>query len=103
MELVVSYDINTEYPEGCRRLARVAALCERYGVRVQYSVFECRLSAADREALVGALLELIHPQEDSILVYQLDRPFDKARLELGRPRRGVGGPIIIRPRTLGDP
>ncbi len=96
MELVVSYDINTEGPAGRRRLAKVAALCERYGVRVQYSVFECRLSAADREALIGQLLELIHPQEDSIVIYQLDRPFDKARFELGRPRDRVGGPIIVR-------
>ena len=44
MDLLVTYDISTLTRAGERRLARVAAVCERYGRRVQYSVFECRVN-----------------------------------------------------------
>ncbi len=45
MDLLVAYDISTEDLAGERRLQRVAKVCEQYGVRVQKSVFEARLSA----------------------------------------------------------
>ena len=38
MLTLVAYDICE-----AKRLAKVARVCEDYGVRVQYSVFECRL------------------------------------------------------------
>ena len=38
--IVVAYDVNTETPEGRRRLRRVAKVCVNYGQRVQNSVFE---------------------------------------------------------------
>ena len=41
MEVLVTYEISTESPDGERRLRRVAKLCEGYGHRVQKSVFEC--------------------------------------------------------------
>ena len=34
---VIAYDITDP-----KRLARVAKVCEAYGMRVQYSLFECR-------------------------------------------------------------
>jgi CRISPR-associated protein Cas2 len=40
MLTVVAYDITDQ-----RRLQRIAKICEDYGLRVQYSVFECRLEA----------------------------------------------------------
>ena len=40
MEILVTYDVNTETAEGRRRLRRVAKVCERFGQRVQFSVFE---------------------------------------------------------------
>jgi CRISPR-associated protein Cas2 len=44
MDILVSYDVNTEEKAGCRRLARVAKICKNFGQRVQDSVFECTVS-----------------------------------------------------------
>ena len=41
MMVLVTYDVNTETPEGRRRLRQVAKECVNYGQRVQNSVFEC--------------------------------------------------------------
>ena len=96
MDLLVVYDVATLDYEGQRRLSRVAAVCERYGVRVQYSVFECRLAPADVERLVDELLEVIDPVEDSILLYRFDRPIRDVRRRLGRaPLADVESPWII--------
>ena len=46
MLLVVTYDVNTADPGGAQRLRQVAKLCERYGARVQNSVFEVMVDAA---------------------------------------------------------
>ena len=47
---IVCYDMQED-----RQRVRIARLCERYGVRVQYSVFEFRLSDSDYLAFRGEL------------------------------------------------
>ena len=49
-KFILCYDI----PED-RQRSRLARLCERYGVRVQYSVFEFRLAETDYVAFRGEL------------------------------------------------
>ena len=51
MLLVVTYDVNTADPGGAQRLRQVAKLCERYGARVQNSVFEVMVDAAQLTVL----------------------------------------------------
>jgi len=46
MLVLVSYDVSTRNEAGRRRLRRVARLCENKGQRVQNSVFECLVDAA---------------------------------------------------------
>jgi CRISPR associated protein Cas2 len=46
--------LETVTREGRRRLRRVARVCEDYGQRVQYSVFECRLDDTLFETFVAA-------------------------------------------------
>ena len=46
MLVLVTYDVNTESKEGRRRLRKVAKMCVNFGQRVQTSVFECILDAA---------------------------------------------------------
>jgi CRISPR-associated protein Cas2 len=86
MDVLVTYDIATLDRKGARRLSQVASICERYGTRVQYSVFECRLDPVLLERLKGELMDTIDPEEDAIDVYRLDRSFDETRTSLGRPR-----------------
>ena len=86
-----------------RRLARVAAIGERYGVRAQYSVFECRLSPASLQTLVGELLDVMKSDEDSINIYRLERPMPEVRQSLGVRKPTLGQHWILIPRTSGDP
>ena len=54
MMVVITYDVNTETNEGKRRLRQVAKQCVNYGQRVQNSVFECSLDAAQLAAFNAA-------------------------------------------------
>lgn len=96
MDIVVTYDISTETKRGVRRLARVAAICERYGERTQYSVFEIRLNDVRLARLVAELQDAIDPQDDSIHIYHLASASEHASHRLGRPRsRGMDRPWIL--------
>ncbi|MHB8489845.1 MAG: CRISPR-associated endonuclease Cas2 [Candidatus Dormibacteria bacterium] len=59
MDVLVAYDIDTTTRTGERRLGKVPQVCEGYGSMVQYSVFECRLSAAGLQRLIADLREVI--------------------------------------------
>ncbi len=83
MDVLVTYDISTIEPAGERRLARVAAVCERYGVRAQYSVFECRLDDILLQRFISELESEIEPRQDSINLYKLNGTFDAVRQSLG--------------------
>jgi CRISPR-associated protein Cas2 len=71
MDILVSYDVNTEDKEGARRLARVAKACKSYGQRVQYSVFECSVTEVVMERLRAKLKSIIDPKTDSLRIYHL--------------------------------
>lgn len=105
MDVLVTYDVATLTREGERRLARIAAVCERYGVRVQYSVFECRLSPASFQHFMGELMDVMEPREDSINLYLFDRSIAEARTSLGKPKKQVKLSWIIKsePRDTSDP
>ncbi|MGB9623768.1 MAG: CRISPR-associated endonuclease Cas2 [Phycisphaerae bacterium] len=95
MLVLVAYDVNTETPEGRRRLRRVAQACEDFGHRVQKSVFECLVGERELVVLRKRLLDEIDAAKDNLRLYFLD--------ELTRRRTeqyGVGtvpdmeGPLI---------
>jgi len=71
MMVVVSYDVSTESPGGSRRLRRVAKVCQDYGQRVQYSVFECIVDPARWVKLKNALLDEIDLEFDCLRFYFL--------------------------------
>lgn len=71
MLVVITYDVNTENSQGKGRLRKVAKQCENYGIRVQNSVFECVLNAAELRALKHKLLSLIDADKDSLRFYNL--------------------------------
>ncbi len=70
-DYLVSYDVNTEDKDGRRRLARVAKACKNYGQRVQFSVFECSVNAAEYEKLRHKLVTIINADKDSLRIYRL--------------------------------
>lgn len=65
MLYVVAYDI----PED-RRRTRVAKEMENWGVRVQYSLFECELDSKQAAELMSRLTALT-VEEDRVRVYRL--------------------------------
>jgi CRISPR-associated protein Cas2 len=84
MEILVTYDVMTDSPEGRRRLRRVAKVCEKFGQRVQYSVFECMVNAAQFEQLKAQLKKVIEPDEDSLRLYRLQEPRSRFMEVLGK-------------------
>ena len=65
MLVLITYDVNTETPAGRRRLRKVAKRCVDHGQRVQNSVFECLLDAAQYAVLKAELTALIDPALDT--------------------------------------
>ncbi len=63
---VIAYDIPSD-----KRRNRIARVLEGHGERVQYSVFECRLTGKQFAALWKELGELAEPKEDSLRAYRL--------------------------------
>ena len=67
MLTIVGYDISDP-----KRLGRVANVCEDHGVRVQYSIFECRLEEAEFQEFWLKLLCEINEEEDRLVAYKID-------------------------------
>ena len=84
MEVLVVYDVETASAAGRKRLRRVAKACEGYGQRVQDSVFECILSDDQLERLRARLSEIIDAKQDSLRIYRLMQPRERAVEEIGR-------------------
>lgn len=76
MWIVVAYDVNTETPQGRRRLRRVAQVCKNFGQRVQKSVFECQVNEMKFEDLRRKLLKEIDKEQDNLRLYRLTEPRD---------------------------
>lgn len=80
MLVLITYDVNTETPAGRKRLRKVAKRCVDHGQRVQNSVFECLLDAAQYAVLKAELTSLIDPALDSLRFYQLGNSY-KSKVE----------------------
>ena len=78
MLIPLGYDIANQ-----KRLSKVAKICEDYGLRVQYSFFECYLDESDFETLWLQLLDLIDEDEDRLVAYRLDAKSAKNTMTAG--------------------
>lgn len=83
MDILVSYDVNTETKAGRNRLRKIATLCKNYGQRVQFSVFECRVNEVQYETFQAQLVQVIDKQTDSIRFYRLLAPRERSVLSFG--------------------
>lgn len=82
---VISYDLSNN-----RLRNKVAKELENYGRRVQYSVFECRISKAQMRELYGKLLPIIQKEpEGSIRIYLLCAGCEKQIQTLGMKNQGM--------------
>ena len=90
MRIVVTYDVSTLSKEGRRRLRKVAQTCKNFGVRVQFSVFECSVGEREWVRLRDRLLSIFDPDEDSLRFYFLSTD-DALKTE----RHGVRKPLDV--------
>lgn len=63
-QLLVCYDIR--HP---KRLQRVHRCMRHWGVRLQYSVFYCRLTPKSRQRMENELRQLLDHTQDDIRIY----------------------------------
>lgn len=90
---LICYDIRDD-----KRLRRVAKICEGFGERVQYSVFECDLTDASRARLEDKLSETIHHDEDQVLFVSLgpaEGRGDRVIRALGQPYHKMDSPCYV--------
>lgn len=94
--LVITYDVNTTNPDGARRLRTVTKLCERYGMRVQNSVFEISVDGAQLTALKESLLQTIDTKQDSVRFYRLGNNYQNKIDKIGcTPTVETGKELIL--------
>lgn len=77
MLVLVSYDVSFEDLSGRKRLRRIAKICENYGQRVQYSVFECVVDPAQWTKLRDLLLKEYDEDKDSLRFYFLGKNWQR--------------------------
>ena len=80
MLVLITYDVNTEDAAGRRRLRWVARQCVNYGQRVQNSVFECVLDAAQYRQVQTKLIQIADLERDSLRFYMLGNNY-KSKVE----------------------
>ena len=96
MLVVITYDVNTMDATGEKRLRRVAKLCERYGVRVQNSVFEVLVDAAQLTTLKHELSKEINKDLDSIRFYRLGNSYQNKIDSMGKKLKvETGEPLLL--------
>lgn len=77
---VVSYDISSDKIRN-----KAAKILEGYGIRIQYSVFECRITEKEYEELCRKLIDLMgNRKEGNIRFYSLCRNCEKKIFAVGQ-------------------
>ena len=93
MLVIVTYDVNVASLNGQKRLRKVAKLCERHGIRVQNSVFEVLVDAAQMAKLKASVIDL---DQDSVRFYRLGNNYQGRIDTMGK--KGpiqTGEPILL--------
>ena len=96
MLMLITYDVDTSDARGASRLRKVAKLCERYGLRVQNSVFEVLVDATQLTVLKNELKKSIDPDRDSVRFYRLGNSYQNKIETMGRtPLIQTGESLLI--------
>ena len=96
MLVLITYDVNTEDAAGRRRLRQIAKQCVNYGQRVQNSVFECLLDAAQNRTLQAKLCRIMDPEKDSLRFYYLGNKYESKVEHFGvKPSYEPEGTLMI--------
>ncbi|MBY0453839.1 MAG: CRISPR-associated endonuclease Cas2 [Burkholderiaceae bacterium] len=96
MMVLVTYDVSTLDAAGARRLRQIARACQDWGQRVQFSVFEIELDAAQWVKLKARLIQIIEPKTDSLRFYYLGKHWPRKIEHVGaKAALDLNGPLIL--------
>jgi CRISPR-associated protein Cas2 len=96
MLMLVSYDVSTADAAGKRRLRRIAKACQNFGIRVQYSVFECNVDPAQWVRLKATLEDIFDPSTDSLRYYNLGDNYATRIEHVGaKPAPDLEQPLLL--------
>lgn len=96
MLVLITYDVNTGDADGRRRLRQIAKQCVNYGQRVQCSVFECLLDAAQCRSLQARLRGIMDEEKDSLRFYYLGDRYENKIEHFGCKAAYLPeGPLIL--------
>jgi len=96
MMVLITYDVSTESEGGAKRLRHIAKKCKNYGQRVQNSVFECLVDAAQWVRLRADLMAEIDSMEDSLRFYFLGDNWKRRVEHVGtKVAYDPQGPLIL--------
>lgn len=73
----------------------MAKICERHGMRVQNSVFEVLVDAAQLVVLKRELEKVIDTEQDSVRFYRLGNSYEKRVETMGRTPLVQAGSALI--------
>ena len=78
-------------------MRRIAQVCQKYGQRIQFSVFECRVSNTQLERMIGEIEHVFDRSCDSVIIYRFPGEMESATLRLGydKQERKLGQPWIL--------
>jgi len=77
MMVLITYDVDFSDPGGKKRLRKAARICEKYGLRVQNSVFEMLIDPAQLTKLKSELSKIIDHKTDSVRFYNLGKKWER--------------------------
>ena len=81
MRYVISYDIESD-----RTRRKLAKLLQGYGVRIQYSVFECNLTDKRFQKLYKEIFQLTSGKSDgSVRFYSICKNCEDKIVTIGKP------------------
>ena len=90
---LVCYDICDD-----KRLRKVFQIMRKFGDHLQYSIFECQLTAMDLVRCRAELAKAINQKEDQVLFVNLgpaEGRGDRVITALGLPYTNVDAPCIV--------
>ena len=90
---IVTYDISD-----AKRLRRVFKICRNHGSHLQYSVFECDLSPAEKTKFESELKDVISGVDDQVLFIELGPASgrgDRSITALGQPYINIDAPCYV--------
>jgi len=96
MMVLVSYDISLDNKSGARRLRKVAKICQNYGQRVQYSVFEISIDPTLWIKVRAQLIDAINTDKDSLRFYFLGANWKRRIEHIGaKESRDPDAPLVL--------